>query len=62
MKLILATLFLKVTSVSMVKLSGCCSNILINVQDPKSDIHQLQGARLGFYSQIGFYGARPQYR
>ena len=42
--------------------SDCCSSVMMNVRDPESEVHLLQGARLGFYSQIGFYGARPQYR
>ena len=42
--------------------SDCCSSVVMNVRDPGSEVHLLQGARLGFYSQIGFYGARPQYR
>jgi len=40
----------------------CCPTIQFNVADPHSEVHSLQGARLGFYSQIGFYGARPQYK
>ena len=48
--------------VTMLKMSSCCTNIVINVEDPESDIHLMQGARLGFYTQTGFYGARPQYK
>jgi len=40
----------------------CCPNVLLDVDDPESDVHILQGARLGFYSQIGEYGDRPQYK
>ena len=52
-----------VTRVRMLRMaSDCCSSVVVNVRDPQSEVHLLQGARLGFYSQIGFYGARPQYR
>ena len=52
-----------VTGVRMLRMaSDCCSSVIMNVRDPESEVHLLQGARLGFYSQIGFYGARPQYR
>ena len=52
-----------VSGVMMLRMaSDCCSSVMMNVRDPGSEVHLLQGARLGFYSQIGFYGARPQYR
>ena len=52
-----------VTEARMLRMaSDCCSSVVMNVRDPGSEVHLLQGARLGFYSQIGFYGARPQYR
>ena len=53
----------QVSGVMMLRMaSDCCSSVMMNVRDPGSEVHLLQGARLGFYSQIGFYGARPQYR
>ena len=42
--------------------SPCCQHVQLNVEDSQSEFHIMQGARLGFYSQIGFYGARPQYK
>ena len=60
--MILVMMMTRVMTVSMSGMSRCCSNILINVDNPHSDIHTNQGARLGFYSQIGYYGARPQYK
>ena len=62
MMMILVMMMSRVMTVSMSGMSRCCSNILINVDNPHSDIHTNQGARLGFYSQIGYYGARPQYK
>jgi len=37
----------------------CCSNILL---ESDKDVHKIQGERLGFYTQLGYYGARPAYR
>jgi len=37
----------------------CCSNILL---ESDQEVHKIQGERLGFYRQLGFYGARPAYR
>ena len=48
--------------VSALGRSPCCQHVQLNVQDSQSEFHIMQGARLGFYSQIGFYGARPQYK
>ena len=61
MTMLVMTLML-LRTVNMLKMSTCCTNIVINVEDPESDIHLKQGARLGFYTQTGFYGARPQYK
>ena len=51
-----------VTPARLLRMAECCANVLINVRDPESEVHLLQGARLGFYTQMGFYGARPQYK
>ena len=59
---LLMLLMTVVRSVKMMKMTACCTNVLIDVDNPESDVHTLQGARLGFYSQLGFYGARPQYK
>jgi hypothetical protein len=40
----------------------CCSSIVLDVEDPESDVHILQGSRLGFYTQIGQYGDKAQYK
>ena len=40
----------------------CCSSIVLDVEDPESDVHILQGSRLGFYTQIGQYGEKAQYK
>jgi len=40
----------------------CCNNILLDTADPESDVHILQGGRLGFYTQIGLYGEKAQYK
>jgi len=37
----------------------CCSSILLDSNDQD---HKITGDRLGFYSQLGQYGARPAYR
>ena len=58
----LMLLMIVMRSVMMMKMTACCTNVLIDVDNPESDVHTLQGARLGFYSQLGFYGARPQYK
>ena len=58
----LMLLMIVMRSVMMMKMTVCCTNVLIDVDNPESDVHTLQGARLGFYSQLGFYGARPQYK
>ena len=64
--MMLLMLIMSLTMVTRVRTlrmaSDCCSSLMMNVRDPESEVHLLQGARLGFYSQIGFYGARPQYR
>ena len=40
----------------------CCRSIVLDVEDPESDVHILQGSRLGFYTQIGQYGEKAQYK
>ena len=63
MMLPMLMLLTMVSGVMMLRMaSDCCSSVMMNVRNPGSEVHLLQGARLGFYSQIGFYGARPQYR
>ena len=57
-----AVLVILVHSVNMAKVSSqkqCCSNILLD-----SDLadHRVAGNRLGFYKQLGKYGARPAYK
>ena len=37
----------------------CCSSILL---DSDLDDHKVTGNRLGFYKQLGKYGARPAYK
>ena len=49
-------------SVSTLVKPPCCQHVQLNVGDPQSEFLVMQGARLGFYSQIGYYGARPQYK
>ena len=50
------------TSVGALVKSPCCQHVQLSVEDPQSEFQIMQSARLGFYSQIGFYGARPQYK
>ena len=56
-----AVLVILVHSVNLAKVSQkqCCSNILLD-----SDLadHRVAGNRLGFYKQLGKYGARPAYK
>jgi len=40
----------------------CCSDILIDSSNHKSEVHTAQGSRLGFYSQLGHFASRPAYR
>merc|ERR1712179_264008 len=40
----------------------CCKDVLLDVSDQDSDVHILQGGRLGFYKQIGLYGGKAQYK
>jgi len=37
----------------------CCSSLLL---DTHLEEHKIRGERLGFYSQLGYYGGRPAYR
>ena len=37
----------------------CCSSILL---DSDLEDHKVAGNRLGFYKQLGEYGARPAYK
>ena len=63
MKTLILTVTLSTAPVtSLATVTKCCPNIVINVKDPESEIHSQQGARLGFYSQMGYYGSRPQYK
>jgi len=41
---------------------NCCKDVLLDVSDQDSDVHILQGGRLGFYKQIGLYGGKAQYK
>ena len=41
---------------------SCCKDILLDVADKESDVHILQGGRLGFYKKIGLYGGKSQYK
>ena len=41
---------------------NCCKDVLLDVSDQESDVHILQGGRLGFYKQIGLYGGKAQYK
>ncbi len=40
----------------------CCPDLLLDDKSDKGLLHPVQGNRLGFYSRLGEYGARPAYR
>ena len=56
-----ALLAILVQGVRLTKISPkqCCSSILL---DSDLEDHKVAGNRLGFYKQLGEYGARPAYK
>ena len=40
----------------------CCEHLLLDDRSQSGGLHPTQGNRLGFYAQLGEYGARPAYR
>jgi len=52
-------IFISYLEVSLCSRNDCCSSILLQ---SSQEVHKIQGSRLGFYSQLGYYGARPAYR
>ena len=62
-KCVSASLLLQVSLSNVMKTlqdeKQCCENILLN---STIDEHKLIGDRLGFYKQLGRYGARPAYK
>jgi hypothetical protein len=42
--------------------SECCSDLLLDDKSDAGSLHPVQGNRLGFYSRLGEFGARPAYR
>ena len=56
-----ALLVILVQGVRLTKISPkqCCSSILL---DSDLEDHKVTGNRLGFYKQLGEYGARPAYK
>eukprot|EP00092_Neocalanus_flemingeri_P022407 GFUD01024300.1.p1 GENE.GFUD01024300.1~~GFUD01024300.1.p1 ORF type:complete len:344 (+),score=84.11 GFUD01024300.1:87-1118(+) len=52
-------LFLAFTKLSLGAGKECCSSVLL---DSDLAVHKIQGDKLGFYTQLGYYGARPAYR
>ena len=56
-----ALLVILVHSVKLRKIAPkqCCSSILL---DSDLEDHKVMGNRLGFYKQLGEYGARPAYK